>query len=84
VIGVLAKAVVGVCSQLMKILVMYTAALSGINYSLVINLYSLSPFLTSFAFYLIFQEKLKPFHLAGIALLFLCVIITGHSSSNLM
>ena len=79
----LAKAVVGVCSQLMKILVMYTAALSGLNYSLVINMYSLSPFLTALAFYLLFKEKLKPFHIAGIGLLFLCILITSRSSSHL-
>ena len=61
----------------MKIFVMYTAALAGVNYSLVINMYSLAPFLTAIAFYLLFKETLKPFHIVGIGFLFICIVVTS-------
>ena len=52
--GVLLKALVMMISHAFKISVMYTAAYAGLSYSLVINLYSLTPFLTAIAFYVLF------------------------------
>ena len=77
IVAVLTKSLVAFCTQLMKILVMYTAALAGLNYSLVVNMYSLTPFLTAIAFYILFKEKLNSMHLIGIGLLFVCIIITS-------
>ena len=79
-LGVLSKATVTLCSQLFKISVMYTASRAGFNYSLAVNLYSLTPFITAVAFYFIFKEKLQKLHLVGMGLLFCCIIITGHSA----
>jgi drug/metabolite transporter (DMT)-like permease len=75
--GVLLKALVTLTSQAFKISVMYTAARAGLNYSLVINLYSLTPFLTAIAFYFCFKERLYQMHLIGMGLLFVCIVITS-------
>ena len=77
VIAVLTKSLVTMSSQAMKISVMYTAACAGLSYSLVINLYSLTPFFTAIAFYFLFKEKLNSMHLIGMALLFVCIVITS-------
>ena len=73
--GVLSKSLITLISQLLKISVMYTAALAGLNYSLVINLYSMSPFLTAIAFYKLFNETLNKVHILGMSLLFICIVI---------
>jgi hypothetical protein len=78
--GMLAKAFVTLSSQAMKISVMYTAARAGFNYSLAINLYSMTPFLTAIAFYFVFKETLNSLHLVGMALLFVCIVITSQAS----
>ena len=75
--GVILKALVTMTSQIFKISVMYTAARAGLSYSLVINLYSLTPFLTAVAFYFFFKERLNRMHLIGMALLFVCIVITS-------
>lgn len=76
----LATALMTFLSQALKISVMYTAAKAGFNYSLAINLYSMTPFLTSIAFYFLFREKLNAMHVLGMALLFVCIVITSQAS----
>ena len=73
----LTKALVTLTSQTFKISVMYTAARAGFNYSLAINLYSMTPFLTAIAFYFFFKEKLNRIHLIGMGMLFVCIVITS-------
>ena len=75
--GVFLKAIVMMISHAFKISVMYTAAYAGLSYSLVINLYSLTPFLTAVAFYFLFKERLFKMHLIGMGLLFVCIVITS-------
>lgn len=58
---------------------LYTATLAKINYSLVLNLYSLCPFLIAIGFYLVFGERLTRFHGLGMAMMLTCVVITGES-----
>jgi drug/metabolite transporter (DMT)-like permease len=75
-LGVLCKATCSLCSSFLKIIVMYTAAQAGLHYSLVINMYSLTPFLTAAAFYFIFKERMNPIHIIGIIMLMVCIVIT--------
>jgi drug/metabolite transporter (DMT)-like permease len=63
-------------------LVLRTADLAGINFSLILNLYSLTPFLTAILFYLVFKEKLAKVHLLGMIFIFACVVVTGESNSE--
>jgi drug/metabolite transporter (DMT)-like permease len=80
--SILLKTAVTLGSQGLKISVMYTAAKAGFNYSLAINLYSLTPFLTAVAFYILFKERLNALHLVGMALLFVCIVITSQAGGS--
>lgn len=62
--------------------VMRTAELAGVNFSLVLNLYSLTPFLTAILFYAVFKEKLAKAHILGMLFIFGCVVVTGESNSH--
>ena len=66
----------------MNMLVMLSAELAGINFSLVMNLYSLTPFLMAILFFSVFKEKLGNAHIIGMIFLFACVAITGESNSE--
>ncbi len=63
-------------------LAFYTASLALINFSLIINLYALTPFVNSIAFFLVFKERLNRLHLIGMVLILGCIVLTGMSSSN--
>jgi drug/metabolite transporter (DMT)-like permease len=63
-------------------LVLRTAELAGINFSLILNLYSLTPFLTAILFYLVFKERLAKAHILGMIFIFGCVVVTGESNSE--
>jgi len=60
----------------------YTASLAMINFSLIINLYALTPFLNSLAFYYCFRESLNKLHLIGMVLILGCITLTGMSSNE--
>lgn len=60
--------------------VIYTSDKAGINLSLILNLYSLTPFLTAILFFIVFKEKLNKMHILGMIFLFGCVGITGESN----
>ena len=62
--------------------VLRTAELAGVNFSLVLNLYSLTPFLTAVLFYAVFKEKLAKPHILGMLFIFACVIVTGESNTE--
>jgi drug/metabolite transporter (DMT)-like permease len=61
--------------------VLRTAELAGVNFSLILNLYSLTPFLTAVLFYAVFKEKLSRVHLLGMVFIFSCVVVTGESNN---
>jgi drug/metabolite transporter (DMT)-like permease len=61
--------------------VLYYSSEAKINFSLVVNLYSLTPFLTAVAFYCFFKELIKTSHLIGMFFIVLCVYITAESSA---
>ena len=63
-------------------LAFYTATLALINFSLIINLYALTPFVNSIAFYVIFKERLTKLHIIGMVLILGCIVMTGMSSKN--
>ena len=62
--------------------VLRTAELAGVNFSLVLNLYSLTPFLTAVLFYAVFKENLAKPHILGMLFIFACVIVTGESNTD--
>ena len=62
--------------------VLRTAELAGVNFSLILNLYSLTPFLTAVLFYAVFREKLAKAHLLGMFFIFGCVVVTGESNNQ--
>lgn len=63
-------------------LVLESAELAGINFSLVLNLYSLTPFLTAVMFFIFFRERLAKLHIVGMFCIFACVAITGESNKE--
>ena len=60
--------------------VIRTSDLADINLSLILNLYSLTPFLTAILFFIVFKERLNKLHILGMVFIFSCVIITGESN----
>lgn len=73
------RAVVSTGSDFVKFGLMYSATLANVNYSLITNLYGLTPFVTAIAFYFIFKEKLNKYHLIGMSFIFICLIILALS-----
>jgi drug/metabolite transporter (DMT)-like permease len=66
--------------EFMNMLVMLSSQLAGINFSIVMNIYSLTPFLMAVLFFSVFKEKLVKTHIFGMIFLFACVLITGESN----
>ena len=60
--------------------VLHTAERAKINFSIILNLYSLTPFLTAILFYIVFKERLTKLHVAGMFLIFGCIAITSESN----
>jgi drug/metabolite transporter (DMT)-like permease len=60
--------------------VLETTELAGVHMSLILNLYSLTPFITAILFFIVFRERLARAHIVGMILLMCCVVITGESS----
>ena len=75
------RTTVQVITVVLKILVMKTAAAAHINFSLVANIYSITPFWVAVAFYFIFKERITKIHLLGIVLITICILMTGLSSA---
>jgi drug/metabolite transporter (DMT)-like permease len=82
VFAVIFRSVMSLMGQFMNMLVMLSAELAGINFSLVMNLYSLTPFLMAILFFSVFKEKLARAHMVGMIFIFACVLITGESNSQ--
>lgn len=59
--------------------VLYYSTEAHINFSLIINMYSLTPFFTAIAFYCFFNERLNMSHGIGMLFIFSCVYITSQS-----
>lgn len=66
----------------LKIGIWYTSSLSGLSYSLVMNLHSITPFLVALFFYLLYKEALNRWHIIGIVLITICVVLIGVGSST--
>ena len=62
--------------------VLESAEMAGINFSLVLNLYSLTPFLTAILFYAAFKERLAKTHIVGMFFIFACIAITSESNTS--
>ena len=82
IVAVIVRSVLSLIGQFNHMLVLRTAELAGINFSLILNLYSLTPFLTAILFYLVFKEKLAKAHILGMLFIFGCVVVTGESNSQ--
>ena len=61
--------------------VLHTADLAKINFSIILNLYSLTPFLTAILFFIVFKEKLNKLHILGMIMIFSCIVVTSESNS---
>ena len=59
---------------------MHTAELAHVNFSLIMNLYSLTPFITAILFYAVFKERLNKMHILGMIFIFGCILITSESN----
>lgn len=62
--------------------VLYSSTLAHINFSLILNLYSMTPFLTAIAFYMMFKERLHKMHLIGMFLILGCITCTSLSQTD--
>lgn len=60
---------------------MKTAAAAHINFSLIANIYSITPFWVAVAFYFLFKEHITKIHLLGIILITTCILMTGLSAA---
>jgi drug/metabolite transporter (DMT)-like permease len=63
--------------------VLYYSTEANVNFSLIINLYSLTPFSTAIAFYCFFREKVNKNHGIGMFFIFACALITSQSQGAL-
>jgi len=80
--GVLGRTFVHLIQFVLHSATIYYATLAHLNFSLIINLYSLTPFFTAVAFFLLFREKLSKYHIVGMFFIFGCVYITGKSETT--
>ena len=80
--GVLGRTLVHLIQFVLHSATIYYATLAHLNFSLIINLYSLTPFFTAVAFFLLFGEKLNRYHIVGMAFIFGCVYITGKGETT--
>lgn len=76
------RSIMSLFGQFMHMSVLRTADLASVNFSLVLNLYSLTPFLTAVLFFAVFREKLTKVHILGMAFIFACVLVTGESNND--
>lgn len=79
--GVVARTTIHLVSFILHSSVLYYSIEANVNFSLIINLYSLTPFFTAVAFYCFFKEKLNKSHIIGMLFIFTCVYITSQSES---
>lgn len=76
------KGFVSVVGIYLKIAVLYTATLASINYSLISNIYSLTPFLLAISFYFLYKEVLSSIHVIGIVTIITGIVLTGVGQSS--
>ncbi len=79
IMGVIARTCVHLVTFVVHSAVLFYSTEAGINFSLIINLYSLTPFFTAIAFFCFFKERLTRIHLIGMLFIFGCVYITSQS-----
>ena len=79
VFGVLSRAIVMMMSHILHAAVLYTSTLAQINFSLIINLYSITPFINAISFYFFFKQTLNKIYLLGMIMIMTCIVLTGLS-----
>ena len=77
--GVLCRSIVMVSVTFINAAVLYASIMANINFSLIINLYSFTPFLNAISFYFIFKEKLNKMHIVGMVMILVCFLFTSLS-----
>ena len=80
--SVLTRTTVHLVTFFLHTSVLYYSNAANINFSLIINLYSLTAFFTAIAFYCFFHEKLTRWHIIGMLFIFSCVYITSQSDKG--
>jgi multidrug transporter EmrE-like cation transporter len=78
-VGILARGIVGAISSMTFYLLVYTSKQAAVNFGVMMCIFSFTPFVTSFGFYLFFKEKLHWIHATGMAFLTACIIILSLS-----
>lgn len=78
----LARTTIHIISFILHSAVLHYSTAAQVNFSLIINLYSLTPFFTAVAFWIFFNEKLKKTHIIGMLLIFSCVYVTSQAEGN--
>ena len=81
-VGTVSRALVTLSSYILHAAVLYTSTLAGINFSLILNVYSMSPFLTAITFFFIFKEKIHKMHIVGMILILGCIVCTSLSQTD--
>ncbi|CDW74701.1 UNKNOWN [Stylonychia lemnae] len=86
---VLLRSMVMLTAYFVHMAAFYTSQRAQINFSLIINIYALCPFLNSIMFYLLFKETVKKIHIIGMIIIFAAIVITSlsqdtshHNNSN--
>jgi drug/metabolite transporter (DMT)-like permease len=82
VFSVLARTAIHMTSFFLHAAVLHFSTAAHVNFSLIVNLYSLTPFFTAIAFYCFFGEKLSRVHIIGMLFIFSCVYITSMSEPS--
>jgi drug/metabolite transporter (DMT)-like permease len=80
--SVLARTAAHLLSFFLHASVLYYSNEANINFSLVINLYSLTPFFTALLFFCFFNEAVNRSHMLGMFFIFSCIYITSQSTSS--
>ena len=81
ILGVTLRSISGIGAQVVYFIVVYTASHSNISFSIILSIYAISPFVTGFFCLIFFKEKLTIFHLIGMVILTVAVVVLSQSSN---